>query len=200
MKLHRLRIDRFKNLRNCEVSFEQPYLLNAVIGGNGSGKSNLVEAILHILLDTYLSKTPPFDYSLEYATQGRQVELSAAEGRPRAVVDGQEMPIHLFTRRLRDGEAQVYYPETTFAYYSGDCDRVRRLLKRYTASFRRLDQQPERLRLSLKETLSGQDTHRAAPGGVITRCNRSTITPRYALPGTTRYVPIANACFNATLP
>lgn len=56
MKLHRLWIDCFKNLRNCEVTFEQPYLLNAVIGGNGSGKSNLVEAILHILVGVYLNK------------------------------------------------------------------------------------------------------------------------------------------------
>lgn len=42
MKLRRLWIDRFKNLRNCEVAFEQPYLLNVAIGGNGSGKSNIV--------------------------------------------------------------------------------------------------------------------------------------------------------------
>jgi energy-coupling factor transporter ATP-binding protein EcfA2 len=144
MKLRRLSIDRFKNLRNCEVTFEQPYLLNAVIGGNGSGKSNLIEALLHILLDTYLNKVPPFDFQLEYETQGRQIELSYAEGRLRSIVDGQEMPIRHFTRRLRDGEAQVYYPESTFAYYSGDCDRVHRLLKRYQLSFRRLVQEPER--------------------------------------------------------
>jgi energy-coupling factor transporter ATP-binding protein EcfA2 len=144
MKLRRLWIDRFKNLRNCEVIFEQPYLLNAVIGGNGSGKSNLVEAILHILLDTYLNKSPPFDFSLQYEAQGRQVALSAAEGKLRAVVDEQEMPIRHFTRRLRDGDAQVYYPESTFAYYSGECDRIRRLVKRYTASFRQLVQEPER--------------------------------------------------------
>lgn len=144
MKLRRLRIDRFKNLRNCEVTFEQPYLLNAVIGGNGSGKSNLVEAVLHILLDTYLNKTPPFDFHFEYEAQGRHIELSAASSRLRTVVDGLDMPTSHFTRRLRDGEAQVYFPETTFAYYSGDCDRVRRLLNRYTASFRRLVQQPER--------------------------------------------------------
>lgn len=144
MKLRRLWIDRFKNLHNCEVTFEQPYLLNAVIGGNGSGKSNLVEAILHILLDTYLNKRPSFDFRLEYEAQGRHIELSAEEGRLRSIVDGQEMPISHFTRRLRDGDAQVYYPETTFAYYSGDCDRVRRQLKRYTSSFRRLVQEPER--------------------------------------------------------
>ena len=144
MKLRRLWIDRFKNLRNCEVSFEQPYLLNAVIGGNGSGKSNLVEAILHILLDTYLNKTPPFDFCLEYEAQGRQVELSAAKGRLRAIVDGQAISIRHFRQRLRGGEAQVYYPETTFAYYSGDCDRIQRLLRRYHASFRRLVQKPDR--------------------------------------------------------
>ncbi|MDD2466846.1 MAG: AAA family ATPase [Desulfobulbus sp.] len=144
MQLRRLWIDCFKNLRNCEVTFEQPYLLNAVIGGNGSGKSNLVEAILHILLDTYLNRTPPFDFRFEYEAQARHIELSATEGRLRAIVDGYEMPSSHFTRRLRDGEAQVYYPETTFAYYSGDCDRVRRLLNRYTTSFRRLVQQPER--------------------------------------------------------
>ena len=144
MKLRRLWIDHFKNLRNCVVTFEQPYLLNAVIGDNGSGKSNLVEAILHILLDTYLKKTPPFDFCLEYEAQGRHVELSAKKGLQRSIVDGQEIPISHFTRRLRDGEAQVYFPETTFAYYSGDCDRVRQLLKRYTLSFRRLAQEPGR--------------------------------------------------------
>lgn len=144
MKLRRLWIDHFKNLRNCEVTFEQPYLLNTVIGGNGSGKSNLVEAILHILLDTYLNKSPPFDFSLEYEAQRRQVALSAAEGRLRAIVDEQDMPIRHFTRRLRNGDAQVYYPENTFAYYSGECDRIRRLVKCYTASFRRLAQESER--------------------------------------------------------
>ncbi|GAB6910044.1 conserved hypothetical protein [Desulfosarcina cetonica] len=108
MKLHRLWIDCFKNLRNCEVTFEQPYLLNAVIGGNGSGKSNLVEAILHILVGVYLNKPPAFDFSFDYEAQGRYVELSAAEGRIDAIVDGYEISINHFTRRLRDGEAQVY--------------------------------------------------------------------------------------------
>ncbi|AGG89502.1 AAA family ATPase [Rhodanobacter denitrificans] len=143
MKLRRLWIASFKNLRNCEIAFEQPHLLNAVIGGNGSGKSNLVEAILHILLDTYLNKTPPFDFHFEYEAQGRHIKLSAADGRLRSIVDEQEMLISHFTRRLRDGEAQVFYPESTFAYYSGDCDRVRRLLKRYNVSFRRFVQQSE---------------------------------------------------------
>lgn len=62
MKLERLWIKDYKNLRNCEVGFPQPHLLNAVIGGNGSGKSNIVEAILHILIGVYFNKPPPFDF------------------------------------------------------------------------------------------------------------------------------------------
>ncbi|CAM2067740.1 AAA family ATPase [Sulfidibacter corallicola] len=144
MKLLRLWIDRFKNLRNCEIHFERAFLLNTFIGGNGSGKSNLIEAILHILLDTYLNKTPPFDFRLEYEAQRRHIVLSATEGCLRSIVDDREVPLKHFTRRLRDGEAQVFYPETTFAYYSGDCARVARLLKRYTASFRSLVREPGR--------------------------------------------------------
>ena len=143
MKLRRLWIDRFKNLRNCEVVFDRSYLLNTIIGGNGSGKSNLIEAILHILLDTYLDQVPPFDFCLDYDAQGRHVELSATDGRLRAIVDEREIPIRHFTRRLRDGDFQVFYPETTFAYYSGDCNRITRLLNRYTASFRRLVRNPD---------------------------------------------------------
>ena len=143
MKLRRLWIDRFKNLRNCDVTFDQLYLLNAVIGGNGSGKSNLVEAMLHILLDTYLNKSPPFDFNLKYETQGRHVELSSTEGLLRAIVDEQDVLIRHFIRRLRDGGAQVFYPQSTFAYYSGECDRVRRLMMRYIASFRQLVRKPE---------------------------------------------------------
>jgi recombinational DNA repair ATPase RecF len=114
MSPRRLWIDHLKNLQNCEVTFELPYLLNAAFGGNGSGKSKLVEAILHILLGTYLNKSPPFDFSLEYEAQRRRVALSAAEGRLRAIVDEQEMPIRHFAYPLRDGDAQVFYPESTF--------------------------------------------------------------------------------------
>lgn len=82
MNFRRLWIDRFKNLRNCEVTFEERYLYSAVIGGSGSGKSNLVEAILHILLDTYLNKPPPFEFTLESEAQGRPFTLSGVGGWP----------------------------------------------------------------------------------------------------------------------
>lgn len=142
MKIHRFWISKFKNLRNCEVIFDKPYLVNAVIGGNGSGKSNLVEAILQVLLDIYLNANPIFDFYFEYETQNRRVELSNMDGQLKVVVDGQAMSGRRFAARLRDGDAQVFYPETTFAYYSGDCKRVLSLINRYSRSFRLTVQKP----------------------------------------------------------
>ena len=117
MKLEHLWVDDFKNLRECEIEFAQPTLLSAVIGGNGSGKSNLVEAILHILIGVYFKKAPPFNFEFRFESQRRQVTLKGDDGRLSTLVDGERVPLKYFAERLRGGPAQVYYPELTFVYY-----------------------------------------------------------------------------------
>lgn len=143
MKLNRLWIRNFKNLRNCDVEFSAPHLLNAVIGNNGSGKSNLVEAILHILIGVYFKKPPTFDFTFEFEAQRRQVSLSNEDGKLSIYVDGEPTSVDLFAERLRGGPAQVYYPELTFIYYSGESQRIRRLVHRYQRHFERLTRKPD---------------------------------------------------------
>jgi energy-coupling factor transporter ATP-binding protein EcfA2 len=143
MKLERLWIKNYKNLRNCEIEFSQPHLLNAVIGSNGSGKSNIVEAILHILIGVYLCKPPPFDFQFEFEAQNRQITLRCENRRLSVAVDGEKKPPRFFAERLRDGAAQVYYPELTLAYYSGECQRVNQLIAKYRRHFERLTREPE---------------------------------------------------------
>ena len=143
MKLGRLRIRNYKNLRDCEIEFAQPHLLNAIIGGNGSGKSNLIEAILQILIGVYFKKSPPFDFYFQFEAQGRQVTLEGENRRLTVHVDGEPKSLDVFAARLRDGAAQVYYPELTFVYYSGECQRVRRLINRYQKHFKLLTRAPE---------------------------------------------------------
>ena len=143
MKLGRLWIKNYKNLRNCEITFASPQFLNAVIGSNGSGKSNLIEAILHILIGVYFKTAPPFDFSLQFEAQARTVLLEGEQGRLLIHVDGELKPPGFFAERLRDDAAQVYFPELTFVYYSGECRRVRRLMKRYQLHFERLTGKPE---------------------------------------------------------
>lgn len=70
MKLKRLQISGYKNIRDCDIEFTQSPLINAVIGSNGSGKSNLIEAILHILVGCYFEKRlrSSLDWSLRHRT------------------------------------------------------------------------------------------------------------------------------------
>src|SRR5262245_2114995 len=123
MKLRRLWVKGYKNLRECDIAFGQTHLITAVIGSNGSGKSNLIEALLSILIGVYFKKSPPFDFKLEFETQGRHVSLIGETQRLSIAVDGEPLAVSRFAERLRDGPAQVFYPELTFVYYSGECQR-----------------------------------------------------------------------------
>ncbi|HRB14892.1 MAG TPA: AAA family ATPase [Nitrospira sp.] len=143
MKLERLWIKDYKNLRNCEIDFPRPQLLNAVIGSNGSGKSNIIEAILHILLGVYFKKAPPFDFMFEFEAQNRRITLESDNRKMTVMVDGEEKSLRFFADRLREGAAQVYYPEVTLVYYSGECQRVNQLIGSYRRHFERLTRKPE---------------------------------------------------------
>lgn len=143
MKLRHLLVKKYKNLRDCEIQFQNVHPLIAVIGNNGSGKSNLIEAILHILIGAYFEKAPPFDFRFQFEAQAREVVLEGNDGKLSVSVDGEPKPLRLFAERLRDGVAQVYYPEAVFVYYSGECRRVRQLINRYQRHFERLTRKPE---------------------------------------------------------
>ena len=143
MKITRLWIDGFKNLHNCDIEFHASCLLNAIIGSNGSGKSNLIEAILHILVGAYFKKCPPFNFCFDFVAQRRNVSLTGEAGRLTVHVDEENVPLKTFAERLRGGPAQVYYPELTFVYYSGECQRVRKLIQRYRRDFQRITRNPE---------------------------------------------------------
>jgi energy-coupling factor transporter ATP-binding protein EcfA2 len=143
MKLKHLWIDQYKNLRNCEINWASSSLLNVIIGSNGSGKSNVIEAILHILIGIYFRRSPPFSFRFEFEAQRRQIELKSERRRVAVSIDNERLPLRLFATRLRDGSSQVFYPESTFVYYSGDCRRVQRLIKRYQLHFQKLTRNPE---------------------------------------------------------
>ena len=127
------------------MEWSDPPYLNAVIGANGSGKSNLIEAILHILIGIYLGRTPPFAFTCRYRTQGRHIELRSLPEHPEAItaiVDGIQIDLDQFRAGLRNGHGQVYYPELTFVSYSGTCARVTDLIDAYGRHFRKLTRDP----------------------------------------------------------
>ena len=48
MRLDRVYIDGYKNLKDVEANFDEKRLTSVVIGENGAGKSNLLEAIVDV--------------------------------------------------------------------------------------------------------------------------------------------------------
>ena len=51
MRLDRLRLTGFKNLTDFEIDFDQGELSTVLIGENGTGKSNVIEALVTIFRD-----------------------------------------------------------------------------------------------------------------------------------------------------
>lgn len=67
MKVDKLHIrSRFKNLENVKVDFDESHLMTVVVGRNGSGKSNVLEALVAIFRNLDLGEAPPFSYELIY--------------------------------------------------------------------------------------------------------------------------------------
>jgi predicted ATPase len=67
MKVDKLHIrSRFKNLEDVKVHFDEEHLMTVVVGCNGSGKSNVLEALVAIFRNLDLGEAPPFSYELVY--------------------------------------------------------------------------------------------------------------------------------------
>lgn len=67
MKVDKLHIrSRFKNLENVRVDFDEDHLMTVVVGRNGAGKSNVLEALVAIFRNLDLGEAAPFSYELIY--------------------------------------------------------------------------------------------------------------------------------------
>jgi AAA ATPase domain len=77
MRLLRVYIDGYRNLKNVTVDFDKDSLTTVVIGENGSGKSNLIEAIVEVFRawDLGCPADISFQYRLEYKIKNAVVGL-----------------------------------------------------------------------------------------------------------------------------
>ena len=131
MRLDKVYIDGFKNLKQLEVDFDETKLTTVLIGQNGAGKSNLIEAITQVFCWVDLRKHEPrFHYRVDYRISGARVTLSNVPKEPAIKVDGKEVKRPEFERRKTD-----WFPDLVFGYYSGGSRRLESLFdghqKRY---------------------------------------------------------------------
>ncbi|EHA17206.1 hypothetical protein HAL1_02450, partial [Halomonas sp. HAL1] len=142
MQLRTLVIPHFRNLRHLKMTFatelEQVAGIatselakrirsHALIGQNGTGKSNLIEALITLFRDVDLDQEAAFDYTLEYEIRGHIVRIeadTAKQKRPYVWVDGKSESQGFLVKHAR-----VYLPSHVFAYYSGKNERIESLFR-----------------------------------------------------------------------
>ncbi len=162
MQLQRIRIPVFRNLRDLNIAFDshlqpsaggavdaQPKAIrsHALIGQNGTGKSNLIEALITIFRDVDLDREAAFDYTLEYSIRGHAVRIEAdttKQKRPFVWVDEKsESQGYLLKNR-------ELLPAHIFAYYSGRNERIEALFQEHQRRF------SQRQEITTDEVLSEQ--------------------------------------------
>jgi len=165
MHLSRLKIREFRNLRDFEINFTssvkdadgvvRDFKSHAVIGQNGSGKSNMIEAIVTIFRDLDLNQKTEFDYELDYWCRGHLVRIDSAGGKVN-VIDA-NLAITLGAVTIEEDKDQDenlslgqgndfklsylsrhykrYLPNHVFAYYSGRSERIEAIFQQHQQRF-----------------------------------------------------------------
>ncbi|WP_269367665.1 AAA family ATPase [Sulfitobacter sp. G21635-S1] len=134
MRLDWLKIKKFKNLSDFEIDFDEDELSTVLIGQNGTGKSNVIEALVAIFRDLDLENRTDFAYSLAYQCHGRRIEIdNGVYSKTQTFrVDGKTVS----TKDFRDNKTK-FLPDNVFGYYSGASRRLEQLFDPHQAKYYR---------------------------------------------------------------
>jgi energy-coupling factor transporter ATP-binding protein EcfA2 len=135
MRLNRLWVDKYKNLKDCEILFDSEDSIIALVGNNGTGKSNLIEVLLEIFIGLFYDDLPTFNFELEYEAHGKHIKITSNQNIFRIEVDEYELSRSRFKKWIRYPQQMPPFPAMIFSYYSGTCDRVAKQLKRYRRTY-----------------------------------------------------------------
>lgn len=120
MRIDKLSIDCYKNLQNFSIDIDETQSISVLIGQNGSGKSNFIEALSIIFRDLDLEvSTTEFSYTIEYQCGGKKIKIISNKERKKFFVDDNEITKLAFYRGR-----SVHLPQNVFAYYSGTSRRL----------------------------------------------------------------------------
>ncbi|HEY4364915.1 MAG TPA: AAA family ATPase [Bryobacteraceae bacterium] len=125
MHLHYLSISKWKNLDGFKIEFRKETFTSVLVGRNGTGKSNVLEAIIIIFRDLDLGAQTPFAYTIQYECGGKEVTVDSDPERAgsdtiRISVDGKTTGRKEFSRQ----GGGTHLPKHLFVYYSGVSDRM----------------------------------------------------------------------------
>jgi predicted ATPase len=155
---------QFKNLKNVTIDFDQEHWVTVVIGWNGTGKSNVLEALATIFRDLIARKRKPgFAFKLAYRMGSgehlRHIHISADPDRGKdpftihiatdaqAREEGTPIPFAADEKpasALRGKAIKLtpfmnagaeYLPRYVFSYYSGESQRMHEVFRPYLETY-----------------------------------------------------------------
>lgn len=156
---------QFKNLKNVTIDFDQDHWVTVVIGWNGTGKSNVLEALAIIFRDLIAKKrAPAFAFQLAYRMGAgdnlRHIYIDADPDREKdvfliRVADARQIKQNNLIHGVLDFGDDVdkapqgdpikltaflnadaeYLPRYVFSYYSGESPRMQDVFEPYLKSY-----------------------------------------------------------------
>lgn len=121
MKLKKLQIQGYKNLEDITIDFSNNNGITLLVGNNGCGKSNILEAVSSIFGGLYKDRIhkPHFNYHLEYRINNHDVDITLHAGKYVFATDNHVVQKTVFTRN-----ASIYLPTNIISCYSGESSRL----------------------------------------------------------------------------
>lgn len=155
---------RFKNLKDVSIDFDQEHWITVLIGWNGTGKSNVLEALATIFRDLIQGhRRPAFAFNVKYwICRGSDMFHITIDSDPDR--EREALIVHVATNLEANGESQLdllgepeqksalvggqkislkafldpeagLLPRYVFAYYSGESDRLYQVFRPYLEEF-----------------------------------------------------------------
>lgn len=153
MRVDWLWIHEYKNLRDLTIDFSQDHLITVLIGRNGTGKSNVLEALTIIFRDLLMSEpAPTLKYRIAYEIQDRWVFIDAdpnrrggyraktvsKTARPESFTVGasfKDVEGSPISKSKLIGEDSNHLPRFLFGYYSGESERMKDVFRAYLKNY-----------------------------------------------------------------
>jgi predicted ATPase len=156
---------QFKNLKNVTIDFDQDHWVTVVIGWNGTGKSNVLEALAIIFRDLIgKQRAPAFAFRLAYRMGAgdnlRHIHIDADPDREKdayliRVADADQIKQNDLTHSLQEfgddadrsppgkrikfttfvNADAEYLPRYVFSYYSGESSRMQDVFEPYLKNY-----------------------------------------------------------------
>jgi len=143
MKILKLWISKYNNIDDIIFDFNKSPLITLLVGQNGLGKSNFLEAVVFIFKHLHLTEKESdlttdlhpkfFSYTIEYLCKGNHIKIEAKHYKlliKSKKIEEDDFSDLTFSQFKKDRE-EKYLPDFLIAYYSGENKRIKTLFSKH---------------------------------------------------------------------